>query len=99
MMHFIFDTMFGWWGVAGLAVAGCIVVGYFIPSLRLTMLAIAGVFLSSASIYSKGNRDRAALEKRRRDAAVKKAQDDYADIENRPDTPASVSKRLRDGSF
>ena len=99
MMHFIFDTVWGWVGTAGIVVIICLVVGYFIPQVRLYALAVIGVVVSAASIYAKGTRDRATLEKSRRDAAVKKAQDDYAKIDARHDTPADVAKRLRDGSF
>ncbi len=42
MWHFIFETLWGWWGVAGITVIVCIVVGYFVPSLRIAMLAVAG---------------------------------------------------------
>lgn len=99
MMHFIFDTLWGWWGVAGVVVIVCIIVGYFIPSLRLTMLAIAGVFLSAASLVTKGNRDRAALERRRRDEAVAKNRAAYDKIDKRPDNAKTVEDRFRKGDF
>lgn len=99
MLHFIFDTVFGWIGVAGLVVIGCIAVGYFIPGFRLIAIEIAGVVISAATIYTKGSRDRAALEQKRKDEAVRKAQKDYAEINARPDNPDTVSKRFRDGSF
>lgn len=99
MMDFIFGTVWGWVGTAGVVVLICAVVAYFLPQTRLTMLAIAGVFVSAASIYTKGSRDRAALEQRRKEAAVKKAKDDYAKIDARPDTPGTARKRMSDGSF
>lgn len=99
MMHFIFDTALGWIGTAGVVVIICLVVGYFIPQFRIYGLAVIGVVVSAATIYAKGNRDRANLETRRRDEAVKKAQEDYAKIDARPDGPADVAKRLRDGTF
>jgi hypothetical protein len=99
MWEFIFSTLWGWWGVAGLTVVICVIVGYLVPSLRLHALGVAGVVLTSASLVTKGARDEAAREKRRREAAVKKAQEDYAKIDARPDTPDDVAKRMRDGSF
>ena len=99
MLHFIFETLWGWWGVAGIAVVVCAAVAYFIPSLRLAMLAVVGVVLSSASIYTKGNRDRAKLEARRKEEAVKNARAKYDKIDQRKDTPETVARRLRDGSF
>lgn len=99
MTHFIFDTAWGWVGTAGIIVVICLVVGYVIPQFRLYGLAVIGVVVSAASIYAKGNRDRANLEAKRRDDAVKKAQGDYAKIDARRDTPADVAKRLQRGDF
>lgn len=99
MMDFIFGTMWGWIGTAGVVGVVCGVVAYFVPQARLTMAAIAGVFISAASVYSKGSRDRAAADKRATEAAVKKAQQDYDHIETRPDTPDTVADRLRKHSF
>ena len=99
MMDFIFGTLWGWWGVAGIAVLIAIVVGYFVPSLRLAMLGVAGVVISSATIYTKGNRDRAALEKRRQEEAVRNVQSKYDAIDKRPRPPGSTADKLRDGSF
>jgi len=99
MWHFIFETLWGWWGVAGLVVVGCVVVGYFIPSLRLAALAVGGVFISGATIFSKGYAARAKLEAARKEEAVRKAREDYDKIDKRNDTPDTVSKRLGDGTF
>ena len=99
MMHFIFDTIYGWWGVAGITVIACVVVGYFVPSLRLAMLAVAGAAVSMATAFSKGYRARGKLEAQRKEQAVKKAKDDYAKIDSRKDTPDTVSGRFRDGTF
>ena len=99
MLHFIFDTVFGWVGVAGLVVIACIVVGYFIPGLRLIALEVAGGVLAAASIYAKGSHDRAVLENQRKEEAVKRAREAYAKIEARPDTPGTVSKRLGSGTL
>lgn len=99
MMEFIFGTVWGWIGTAGLVVIGCAVVAYFIPQFRIHALAVAGVFISAATIYTKGTRDRARLEARRKEEAVQKARKQYDEIDTRPDSNESVAKRMRDGSF
>lgn len=98
-MDFIFGTVWGWIGTAGLVVIACIVVGYFFPGLRTIALAVAGVFISFATVYTKGSRDHAAAERRKTEAAIKKVNEDYDHIETRPDTPDTVADRLRRGSF
>lgn len=99
MIDFIFGTVWGWVGTAGVVVIVCVVVGYFIPAWRGIVIAIGGIAVSAASIYTKATRDRAALEKRRRDEAVAKARDEYDKIDARPDTPADVARRLREHGF
>ena len=99
MIEFIFNTLWGWWGVAGITVIACIIVGYFFPSLRLQALAVAGVVISAASLVAKGARMNAELEKKRREEAVRKARKEYEAIDNRHDTAGDAVKRLRDGSF
>ena len=99
MWEFIFSSLWGWIGTAGVIVAICVAVGYFIPQFRLYALAVAGVAVTMASTYAKGSRDRAALEKKRRDEAVAEVQGRYDEIERRKDTPADLEKRLKDGTF
>lgn len=99
MMHVIFDSIWGWLGVTTIIVIACGVVAWFIPPLRRIALEVGGVALAVGTIYAKGNRDRAALEQKRKDEAVRKAQADYAKINERKDTPDTVAKRLRDNSF
>lgn len=95
----LFSSLAGWLGVAGIVVVICGVIAWFVPPLRTAALAVAGVALSVATIYAKGSRDRAALEQRRKDEAVKKLKEKYNEIDKRPDTPDDVARRLRDGSF
>lgn len=59
LWHWIFDSIWGWIGTAGIVVIICVVVGYFVPGLRLIALEVAAVVLAAASIYTKGNRDEA----------------------------------------
>ncbi len=99
MAHFLFETLWGWWGVAGVAVIVCGLLAYIFPQFRIIALAIAGVFVSAATIYTTGNRDRAALEARRKEEAVRNARKKYDEIDARPDTPADVADRLRRGGF
>lgn len=98
-MGFLFDLLWGWVGVAGLAVIGCAAVAFLFPRLRVHALAAAGVILALARVYAKGQRDRAELEQRRRDEAVGRVQKKYDEIDRRPDDADHVRGRLKDGTF
>ncbi len=98
-MDFLFNTVWGWLGIAGVIAVGCGLVAWFLPPFRRLAIEVAAVALSAAAIYAKATRDRANLEAKRKEEAVAKARKEYADIEARPDTPNDVSKRLRDGGF
>lgn len=99
MMHVIFDTLYGWWGVAGITVIICALVAYFIPSLRLSMIAVGGAALWLASAFTRGWAAAKKDDRRRTDEAVAKARKEYDAIDSRPDTPADVAERLRRGTF
>lgn len=99
MMDFIFGTIWGWIGTGTLIVIACGAVAYFVKPWRPYAIAIAVVAVSVASAFTKGYRARGVVEQRRKDAAVKKAQDEYSAIDSRPDTPADVAERLRRGGF
>src|SRR5678816_2857255 len=99
MAHFMFETLWGWWGVAGVAVIVCGILAYVFPQFRIIALAIAGVFVSAASIYTKGNRDRAALEKRRQEEAVRNVKKKYDEIDAHPRSPSTTADELRRGEF
>jgi len=99
MIDFLWNTLWGWWGVTGVILVVCGVIAWLIPTLRLTMIEAALAVLAVVASYTKGNRDQANLEQRRKDEAVQKAKEDYAKIDARPDTPDDVAKRLRDNNF
>lgn len=99
MMHFIFDTLYGWWGVAGITVIACVAVGYSVPSLRLSMIAVGGAAIWLASAFTKGWAAAKRDDKRKTDEAVAKARKEYDAIDARPDTPADVAERLRRSTF
>lgn len=99
MSSFVFNHLYGWLGLTGVIIAGCIALGYFFPPLRRLALEIGAIALTAATIYTKGNRDEAARQQKLKDEAVRKAQEDYGKIDSRPDTVDDVDKRLRDGSF
>ncbi len=99
MIHAIFDTLYGWWGVAGIMVIVCVAVGYLVPSLRLSMIAVGGAAIWLASAFTKGWAAAKKDDKRRTDEAVAKARKEYDAIDARPDTPADVADRLRRGNF
>lgn len=98
MLHFIFNTFWGWCGVAGLVIAICAGLAYLFPTLRLYLLGVVGVVVTAASLVTKGARDERARAKARNDAAVKKVGEKYDEIEKRAD-PNRARDRLRDGSF
>jgi hypothetical protein len=99
MMDFLFNSMWGWVGSATVIVILCGVVAYFVPPLRRLAIGIAGLAATVAAIYAKGNRDRAAIERRQREEAVKRLNKKYDEIERRPDTTADVKRRLDNGTF
>lgn len=99
MMHAIFGTVWGWIGTAGIVCIACGAVAYFIPQFRIYALAVVGVVVSAATIYTKGNRDRAKLETKRKEEAVRNARKKYDEIENRPDTPDTLADKLRRNGF
>ena len=99
MIHFIFGTVWGWVGTAGLIVVAAIVVGYFFPSLRWQAVVAAAVAITEAYIYTKGSRDRAALEERRKEEAIKAVKEKYDEIDSHPSTPGTVSDELRNHRF
>lgn len=99
MSNFIFSTIWGWVGTAGLIVIACVVVGYLVPTWRPYVIALGVVAISVASAFSKGWRARGVAEQKRQDAAVAKARKEYDKIDAQPDTPADVADRLRLGRF
>jgi len=99
MIDFFLHSLWGWIGLGGVIIIICGVVAWFIPGFRLVAIEIAGGILAATAIYAKGAKDAEALEAAKKEAAVKKAQEDYAKIDSRPDTDNDVDKRLRDGSF
>ena len=98
-MDFIFNTLWGWWGVAIMVAIGCGIAAWIFPTLRVPLIAVAGVFISAASLVTKGRMDEKKAEAKRREEALKKVQEKYDEIDKRPDTDDDVAKRLRDGTF
>lgn len=99
ILHAIFDTLYGWWGVAGITVIFCVALGYFVPSLRLSMIAIAGAAIWLASAFTKGWAAAKADDQRKTEEAIQKARAEYDQIDARPDTTDDVANRLRGGNF
>lgn len=99
MWSFIFDQLTGWIGLAGLAVIVLVVVAFIFPQSRIYAAAIGLGILGMASVYARGQRDRARLEQQRRDEAVKKVNTEYDKIEKEERTVDHVKGRLKDGSF
>lgn len=97
--HYIFGTIYGWIGIAGLIVIGCLAVAYLIPAWRPYAIAVAVVAVSVATAFTKGWLARGRVEQQRKDEAVKRTTDAYDKIEKRPDTPGTVADRLRNNDF
>jgi hypothetical protein len=99
MVEFLFSTLWGWLSITAIIVMAAIAVAIVFPPFRIFAIAVAGAAIAAATFYTKGSRDRAALEKRRKDAAVKKVQEKFDAIDKRKDTPKDVEDRLRRGEF
>ena len=99
IFNFIWNTLYGWIGVAALVCIAMVAVSLYFPMFRKYAIAVAVVVISSASLYGKGWRDRKALDDARKEKAVKRIQEDYHEIDSRSDTVSDVVKRMRDGSF
>jgi len=95
----LFSSLWGWLSLTSIIVIIAGLVFWFVPSQRWPALVTGLAAIFTGFVYAKGQRDRAALEKRRRDEAVRRNQAEYDRINKRPDTPADVEKRLRDGTF
>lgn len=98
MLHLIFDTLWGWWGVAGVVLVVCGLIAWLIPQARIYAIAVAGTVITAASIFAKGYAARGKKEQEKRDAAVKKVGGEYDKIEARTDANRARD-RLRDNSF
>lgn len=99
MWDFLFNSLWGWLGIAGVTVVCAFAVAWFVPPFRNMALAIAAGAAGAATIYAKGQRDRAALEERRKEAAIKEVTEKYDEIDKRVDTPSDVAERLRRHGF
>lgn len=90
------------WGVLGtttVIVIICGVLAWFIPPLRKPAIWVGSLALAVATVYAKGQRDRARLEAQRKEEAVRRVNQKYDTIEKRPDTPGTVTDRLNKGTF
>jgi cytochrome b subunit of formate dehydrogenase len=99
MLDFLWNSLWGWIGITGVIVIAAVAVAWFIPAFRNIALAVAGGAIAATTIYTKGSRDRAALEQRRKEEAVKKIQERYDAIDKRKDDDKSVEDRLDRGNF
>jgi hypothetical protein len=81
MWDFLFSSIWGWMGTAGVVVLICVAVGYFFPGFRVLALEVAGGVLAAAAIYAKGNRDEAGKWNKQIDKDVQKGQKARADAE------------------
>ena len=95
-MYQIFNAINGWYSLAGIIIVGCLVAAYYFPVFRQTFFGIAVVVGGAIAAYSKGVRDRAALERKQRDRMVKKINKKYDNIDK---ADPETKRRLDDGTF
>jgi hypothetical protein len=99
MLDWIFHSVAAQLSIAAIIVIACLAGAWFLPPFRRWFIGAASLVIAAGAIYAKGARDQAKSDKAKRDKAVKKAEEDYAKIDARPDDAGTVDKRLRDGSF
>jgi hypothetical protein len=99
MWDFFVDYVFGWYGLAGVAIIACIVLAILFPQFRLWLGAAALGIFGVMSAIGVGERRRAKIEQRRKDEAVAEANKKYDEIERRPDDVDHVRGRLTRGDF
>lgn len=99
MTEWLFHSTSGWLSVAAVIIAICGVIAWFVPLFRRIAVEIIVLVAGASAIYLKGVADRSKREKELKDAAVKRNQEKFDQIDARPDTSDDVDKRLRDGSF
>lgn len=75
MMHFIFDTLWGWLSITAIIVIACGVVAWLFPPFRRIAIMIGVGALSAATIYTKGTRDAARRKQAEWDASERKSID------------------------
>lgn len=70
---FLFNSLWGWLGIAGVVVVAALAVAWFFPPFRNIALTVAGGALAIAAIYTKGSRDAARRKQAEWDAAERKS--------------------------
>jgi hypothetical protein len=98
MWHLI-NSVWGWLTIGGIGLIALGAVAYFLPPFRKLCIEIGILLISVMGIYAKGVRDAEKRDRAKRDAAVEKNKKEFDRIDNRPDDPGTVDKRLRDGNF
>lgn len=99
MFDFLTNTIWGWLGIGGTVIAMALAVAWFIPPFRKLALTVAAFAAGALAIYSKGASDAKRRERERSEAAVKKIDGKYREIDARPDDDGAVDRKLRDGKF
>lgn len=99
MIEAMWNSLWAWIAIPGLIAVVLLVASWRFPEFRRILWAAAGLVAIAASLVAKGHRDRKRIEDEKREAAVKKVQEKYDEIERKPSGPSDVDKRLRDGTF
>ena len=57
ILNYIINSVWGWIGITGLIIAGCVAIAWFFPLLRRTAIEVAVIAGISTSVYAKGYHD------------------------------------------
>jgi hypothetical protein len=98
-MDFLFNSIWGWLGIGGTVIAVALAVAWFIPPFRKLALTVAAFAAGVLAVYAKGASDAKRRERERSEAAVRKINKKYGEIDARPDDDSTVDRKLRGGKF
>lgn len=99
MLEWLWHSTVAWIGIGGAIIAALLAVAWFFPPFRRVALTAAGAVFTGLALYTKGAADQKRRDREKSDAAVRKLDRQYDEIERRPDDEKSVDQRLRRGDF
>lgn len=99
MFDFLTNTIWGWFGIGGVVIAAALAVAWFLPPFRKLALTVAAFAAGILAIYAKGASDARRAERAKSDAAAKRINEKYSEIDARSDDDGDVDKRMRHGEF
>lgn len=57
ILNYLWSSVWGWIGITGVIIAGCVAVAWFFPLLRRTAIEVALIAGISTGVYAKGYHD------------------------------------------